>query len=88
MGSAPKQKQHPSRKQIQKRVGFWLLFISAGIAAYGLGLYQGSLFRVNRMVASIAKPVLVDLKPSDPKPSGPLNNPSNTADLKLHSKSH
>lgn len=85
-----------NRKQILGKMGFWTFVILAGITAYGVGLYQGSIFRIQRTLASLQRPVPVEmvnqassqLNPPLPAPSSPSNSPSNTQNQKSHSKSH
>jgi hypothetical protein len=74
------------RRQFQQKLAVWLLLISAGVLAYGVGLYQGSQFRMNRTIASLAKPVVVDLKSVDPSLGGLSSSPGNTESPKSHSK--
>jgi hypothetical protein len=74
------------RRLFQQKLAVWLLLISAGVLAYGVGLYQGSQFRMNRAIASTQKPVVVDLKNADLSPALPSSNPSNTESPKSHSE--
>ena len=82
-------------RKFQQKLGLWLLLISAGVVAYGLGLWQGSQFRMSRMIASVGKPVVAsglkletkpETKPEDPTPVAPSNTPGNTGSPKSHSK--
>jgi hypothetical protein len=74
-------------RKFQQKLGLWLLLISAGVVAYGLGMWQGSQFRMNRMIASISKPVVAAELTATPSAFvGPLNTPSSTESLKKHSK--
>lgn len=80
------------RRQFQQKLWVWLLLISAGVLAYGVGLYQGSQYRMSRMVASVAKPVAVEIAPAAVMPVGPKpvelsGSPGNTGSPKSHSKS-
>jgi len=74
------------RQKFQQKLGLWLLLISAGVLAYGLGLHQGSMFRMNRTVASNQKPVVAEIKPEDQGPVAPLGTLGNTESPKSHSK--
>ncbi len=75
------------RRKIQQKLGFWLLLISAGVVAYGIGLHQGSLFRMSRTIASSAPAVVAtDIKPVEPEIVGPLYSPGNTELPKSRSK--
>lgn len=47
-----------------RRIGLWILMMSAGLVAYGVGLYQGSAFRMGRMMASEGYPVPVIIEGS------------------------
>lgn len=90
--------------QVRRKIGVWSFLILAGLVAYGLGLYQGSQFRMQRTIASMQKPMPVEIqsevqgaaptaglaKPSKgpSKAASPSNSPSNTELPKSHSKSH
>ncbi len=50
-------------KQIAKRMKIWVGLIAAGAFAYGLGLSQGSAFRMKRSMASLQAPVKAGLSP-------------------------
>jgi high-affinity Fe2+/Pb2+ permease len=74
-------------RKFQQKLGLWMLLISAGVIAYGLGMWQGSQFRMNRMIASIAKPVVASgLAPTSSGLVGPSNTPGNTESPKTRSK--
>lgn len=81
-------------KQARRKMGFWSALILAGVAAYGMGLYQGSQFRMQRSIASTQKPLPVDiakqanagLNPQVPGSSLPSNSPGNIQNLKSRSK--
>jgi len=74
------------RQKFQQKVWMWLLLISAGVVAYGLGLHQGSMFRMSRAVASNQKPVVAEIKPEDLGPVAPSGTPGNIESPKSHSK--
>lgn len=77
------------RREFKQKLGLWLLLISAGVVAYGIGLYEGSMFRMSRNIASIQKPVPVEIKTAEAGFVGPVlpsSTPSNTAPLKSRSK--
>ena len=79
--------QRHIRREVKQKLVLWVLLISAGVLAYGVGLYQGSLFLMNRNIASTQKPVPVEIKTaSEAAPVAPSNNPGNTALQKSHSK--
>ncbi len=83
--------------QIRRKIAVWAVLIGTGILAYGLGLYQGSQFRMQRSVASSQKAIPAEIPAPAPeaiKPqpvnsaSSPSNNPSNTQSPKSRSGSH
>lgn len=49
------------RLQVRKKLMFWSSLICAGVVAYGFGLYQGSQNRMQRTIASMQKPVPVEM---------------------------
>lgn len=60
---------------IAKKISLLMLFISAGLLAYGMGLYQGNKYRTSRSIASDSQSLPV-----------PLSNPGNTQSPMSHSE--
>jgi hypothetical protein len=80
--------------QVARKLRTWAWLIAAGAFAYGLGLSQGSSFRMKRTIASLQRPIVVEKKAeqetktatvsASAKPFGNSGSPKNTESPKSH----